>query len=120
MKFVLDSSIRSSILIYLHYCNGIVGIILACIAGLMFVGFTIYVIRYYPREAESFDINTANPTKNILIASQGSDFKDMLTNTLCDSLEKSSMSIRVIDVKDLVNVNDEDWDRILIIHSLSS
>ncbi len=95
----------------------IVGIILGCIAGLMLVGFAIYMFRYYPREAESFEIITANPTKNILIASQGTDFKDVLTNTLCDSLGKSSMSIRVIDVKDLVNVNDEDWDRILIINS---
>ena len=49
----------------------IVGIILAFIAGLMFVGFAIYVFRYYPREAESYEINTANPTKKILIASQG-------------------------------------------------
>jgi len=97
----------------------IIGIIVACIAGLMLVGFAIYVFRFYPREAESFEINTANPTKNILIAPQSTDFKDLLTNTLCDSLGKSSMYIRVIDVKDLVNVNDEDWDKILIINSLS-
>jgi len=32
-------------------------------------------------------------------------------------LQKSPVFIRVIDVKDLANENDEDWDRILIINS---
>ena len=95
----------------------IVGIILAGIAGIVLIGFVIYVILYYPRKAESFEFNAPPQTKNILIATQGSDFKDMLTSTLCDSLRGSSVFIKGIDVKKLSNVNEEDWDKILIINS---
>jgi len=90
---------------------------LGCAAGLILVGFAIYVILYYPREAESFEINADKHTKSILIATQGSDFKDIFTRTLCDSLKKASMYIRGIDVKDLANENDKEWDRIIIINS---
>lgn len=90
---------------------------MGCIAGLLLLGFVTYVILYYPRKAESFEINTDKHTKSILIATQGSDFKDILTMTLCDSLRKSFMHIRGIEVKDLANVDDKEWDRIIIINS---
>ena len=87
------------------------------ILGLALVAFAIYVYLFYPRNAEPFEINRDNPTKNILIATQGSDFKESLVKTLCDSLKTSSVYIKGIDVGDLETVNDEDWDRILIINS---
>jgi tetratricopeptide (TPR) repeat protein len=79
------------------------------------VAFTVYVILYYPRKAEPFEINTSNPTQDILIATQGSDFKNALVKTLCDSLRQSSAHVKGVDVGSLAEVNDEDWDRILII-----
>lgn len=95
----------------------IVGIIFSGIIGLALVAFTIYVILYYPRKAESFEINTANSTNKVLIATQGSDFKDTFVKILCDSLQKSLLDISVIDVGDLKDVNEKDWDKILIINS---
>ena len=41
------------------------GIILGVFVVLVLVSFVIYVILYYPRKAEPFEINTANPTKTI-------------------------------------------------------
>jgi len=95
----------------------IIGIILGTLIGLVLVAFGIYVFLFYPREAEPFEIKTANPTQKILIATQGSDFKNMLTKVLCDSLNKSSVYIKGMDVEDLAEVNEEDWDRILIFNS---
>ncbi len=95
----------------------VIGIIFGSLAGLVLAAFVIYVIIYYPRKAEPFEINTLNPTKKILIATQGSDFKDTLTKVLCDSLKQSSVYIRGIDVGGLAEVNDAEWDRILIINS---
>lgn len=95
----------------------IIGMSLVGFVGLLFVCFAIYVILFYPRKAESFEIIAANPTKKILIATQGSDFKNTLTKILCDSLKKEHIYIRGIDVRDLAEVNHEDWDRILIINS---
>jgi len=95
----------------------IIGIIFGSLTGLVLAVFAIYVFLYYPRKAESFEIKTLNPTQKILIATQGSDFKESLGKILCDSLKKSSVYIRGIDVGELAEVNDEDWDRILIMNS---
>jgi tetratricopeptide (TPR) repeat protein len=95
----------------------ITGIVFGAIAGLIVVGFAIYVILYFPRKAESFEINQANQTKNILIVTQGSGFKDILIKTLCDSLGAPSVYIRGIDVRDLAGVNEEEFDKIIIVIS---
>ena len=95
----------------------IFGVSLGVIIGLLFLGFAIYVILYYPRKAEPFEIVTTHPTRKILIATQGSDYKNSLTKTLCDSLKKSAVHIRGIDVGDLEDVNEDDWDKVLIINS---
>lgn len=95
----------------------IAGIVLGAVAGLILVGFVIYVILYLPRKAESFEITKETPTANILIATQGSSFKDVLVKTLCDSLKRSSVNIKGIDVKDLAEVNEENWNKIVIINS---
>jgi len=95
----------------------IIGITIGGLAGLVLAAFAIYVILYYPRKAEPFEVNTLNPARRILIATQGSDFKDTLTEVLCNSLRQSSVYIRGIDVGDLSEVDDADWDRVLIINS---
>jgi len=95
----------------------IAGIVLGAVAGLFLVGFTIYVILYFPRKAVPFEVNSADQAKSILIATQGSGFKDILVKTLCDSLKQSSIYIKGIDVKDLAEVNEENWNKIIIINS---
>ena len=90
----------------------IAGIVLGAVAGLFLVGFAIYVILYFPRKAEPFEVNSADQAKSILIATQGSDFKDIFVKTLCDSLKQSSVYIKGIDVKDLTEVNEENWNKI--------
>jgi len=95
----------------------IIGIIFGILTGLVLVAFAIYVFLYYPRKAEPFEINTVNPTKKILFATQSSDFKNSLIKILCDSLKKPSVYIRGIDVGELAEMNDQDWDKILIVNS---
>ncbi len=91
------------------------GIISACLAGLALAAASVYVILNYPGKGESFEINMANPSKKILIAAQGSDFKNMLVKSLCDSMKNSSVYIKGIDAGKLDEMNEKDWDRILII-----
>ncbi|MFC1800213.1 tetratricopeptide repeat protein [Candidatus Eisenbacteria bacterium] len=95
----------------------VVGIVLGSAAGLVLAALAVYVILYYPRTAEPFEITAPDPARRVLIATQGSDFKNTLTRALCDSLRQSSVYIRGIDVGDLAEVNAEDWDRILIVNS---
>jgi tetratricopeptide (TPR) repeat protein len=95
----------------------LLGIALGAVAALVVVAFVVYVILYYPRKAEPFEINTPGPAKTLLIATQGSGFKDALAGALCDSLKSSSIYIKGIDVGGLDEVDDGDWDKILIVNS---
>ena len=95
----------------------VVGIVLGSAAGLVLAALAIYVILYYPRTAEPFEITTPDPDRRVLVATQGSDFKNALSRALCDSLKHSPVYIKGIDVGDLAEVNDDDWDRILIVNS---
>jgi hypothetical protein len=95
----------------------ILGIILGSIAGLILMALAIYAILYYPRKAEPFEVNSLNPARKVLIATQGSEFKDELAGALCDSLRQSSVYVKGIDVGGLPEMNDVDWDRILIVNS---
>jgi len=95
----------------------IIVILFGGFTGFVLVGFGIYVILYYPRKAESFEIIMENPTKKILIATQGSDYKNMFVKILTDSLKKSSVYIKGMDVGELTELNEDDWDKVLIINS---
>ncbi len=86
-------------------------------AGMVLSGFLIYVYLYYPRQAEPFEIKTENPQKRILIATEGSEFKNLLVKNLCDSLQKSSVYIKGVDVGDLKRIDAKHWDRILVINT---
>ncbi len=93
-------------------------IIVVSILGLVFICFAIYVYLFYPRKAEPFELTAVNPTRNILIATQRSDFKEALVKSLCDSLKQSATHIKGIDVSQLATVDEKNWDSILIINSL--
>jgi len=95
----------------------ILGLVVGSMIGLVLIGFSIYIYLYYPRNVSSFELHTPHPTKNILLATQGSDFKNTLITNLCDSLSESSFYIKGIDVDRLPDVNDDEWDRILIVNT---
>jgi len=81
------------------------------------MGFSVYVYLYYPRTASAFEIHPDNPEQRILIATQSSNFKNEFVNILCDSLKKSPIHIKGIDVSDLSSMDDKDWDKIIIVNS---
>jgi len=94
-----------------------VAILAGCVVGLMIIACSIYTFLFYPRTAETFEINTPNPTQKILIATQSTEFKNDFTKNLCDSLVKNSAYIRGIDISKLSEINEDNWDRIIICNS---
>lgn len=58
-----------------------------------------------------------NSTETILIATQGSEFKDSLVNSLVDYYDKDTINIKVIDVSELDQISSNDYAAILIIHT---
>jgi hypothetical protein len=66
--------------------------------------------------AESFEVNSIDNHPQLLIATQGSEFKDAIVSNVIKDLESNEVYIKVIDVTSLGEVSPEEWDAILIIH----
>ncbi|MCB0429908.1 MAG: hypothetical protein H6585_03990 [Flavobacteriales bacterium] len=56
-------------------------------------------------------------TGRVLIATQGSDFKDAVTGQLADTLAKGGYFVQVADVDTLPSINPAEWDAIAILHT---
>ncbi len=76
-----------------------------------------YVIEFYPRTAEAFEINTRDQPTRILLATQGSEFKDGLVMAICDSLRTQPVYIKVVDVGGLDDIDTAAWDKVLVINT---
>lgn len=76
-----------------------------------------YQYRYSMDVVASYAINSTNSEKSLLVATQGSDFKDSLTNVIVNHFKSGSIYIQVIDVSSLEEVDVEDFDAITIIHT---
>ncbi len=66
---------------------------------------------------ESFDVGDPEFERKVLIASQGSDFKNALVESLTTRLQKQQLFIKVIDVTTLDAVNEDDYDAMVFIHT---
>src|SRR5688572_10118489 len=76
-----------------------------------------YKHTYSMKVAKRFEVNSPSAKNRILIAMQGSEFKDSLVNGVINELKSKSVYISVIDVSDLSEVNQESWSTIIVIHT---
>lgn len=84
----------------------------------LFFVFTIwYTQRYGMDKIAEFEINDARLDSRILIASQGSEYKNTLVADIISSFNYDSIYIKVIDVIDLKKENGADWDALVILHT---
>jgi regulatory protein YycH of two-component signal transduction system YycFG len=73
--------------------------------------------QFSMEEARAFEVNDKNLSTKVLIATQGSPFKDSVSTLVIDNLAQRSIYIKVIDVKDLKKVDENEWTVIAIIHT---
>ena len=85
---------------------------------ILFIIFAVwYQQKYSMDEARSFEVNTPESSKHLLIATQGSLFKDSIVSGLVDQFKEDDLYIRVIDVKNLEKVEASQWDAVCLIHT---
>jgi len=92
-------------------------IVVGCCCALAVAAALWYVIEFYPRTAESFEINTRDQPTRILVATQGSEFKDGLVTAICDRLRMQPVYIKVIDVGGLDDIDTTAWDKVLVVNT---
>jgi hypothetical protein len=88
----------------------------AVIAAL--VGFaTWYRFHFSMSPARAFEVNDPHSSPRVLIATQGSEFKDAVVAAVVEHLKARAAHVRVIDVTALRDIESADWNAIVIIHT---
>jgi hypothetical protein len=95
----------------------IILIVLGSLIVLFVVVFGIYLLMNRQSVTEPFEVGSADMGKKVLIATQGSNFKNLMVDTLTSRLKGDNIYISVIDISGLSEVNQEDWDAEVIIHT---
>lgn len=93
----------------------IIGI--AALALATFAFLTWYKFHYSMDVAESFEVNTPELKHRVLIATQGSEFKDAVVAGIVDHLKQRHAYIKVIDIAALPQVNEGEWNAAVVIHT---
>ena len=83
----------------------------------LFLFLSWYKYHYSMKVAESFEVNAPDLDKRLLIATQGSDFKDAVVSAVVGRLQQRPIYIKVIDVSLLQGVDEADWSAVLLIHT---
>lgn len=66
---------------------------------------------------ESFEVGSPELEQKVLIASQGSEFKNALVDNLKEHPKEKSFYIKVVDVSALGEVNENEWNALVLIHT---
>lgn len=82
------------------------------------MGFMLYyLLTNSMYEAESYTVNDATLSTSVIIATQGSEFKDLLTKKIVAHYKPMSVYLEVIDVSKLYALAPEKHNAIVIMHT---
>lgn len=84
---------------------------------ILFLASQIYRVTFSMKVAHAFEVNSPTFSNHLLIATQGSPFKDSVLQTLVEQFKRQDFFIKVIDIKDLEAVDYLAWDAICLIHT---
>jgi len=76
-----------------------------------------YLAQHSMDAASGFEVNDPQATQRVLIATQGSTFKDAVVTGLVDSLRPRGIHVKVVDIAALPDVAENDWNAIVILHT---
>ena len=76
-----------------------------------------YQYRYAMHVAQHFTVNTINQETKLLIATQGSEFKNKVTEGIIRYFKTDSIYIEVIDITYLQEIDPRTFDAIVLIHT---
>lgn len=94
----------------------IVLIVIGSIIALIIILFFVFWLTQRQGVVESFDVGNPELEHRVLIASQGSDFKNALVESLTTHL-RDKVYIKMIDVTTLHDINEDAWDAMVFIHT---
>lgn len=85
--------------------------------ALVFISLSWYKYKFSMDVAKPFEVNVPVSPHRLLIATQGSTFKDAVVKGLVDHFGKEPVYIKVIDIGDLAKTDVHEWNAIVILHT---
>ena len=92
-------------------------IVFIILGALSIIFLTWYSVQHSMEEAKPFEVNDKGLSQRVLIATQGSKFKDVIVQETIGQLKSLPIYIKVVDVGQLTNVNESEWSAIVILHT---
>ena len=89
----------------------------AVLALVIFAFLAWYKIHYSMDVARSYEVNSPELKSRVLVATQGSEFKDAIVAGIVDHLKQRQVYIKVVDVAALPQVNADKWNAVVLIHT---
>lgn len=94
-----------------------IGLWILGILVILFLFMAWYQRTYSMKAVDSYEVNDPTNHHRILIATQGSEFKDSLVQEVVNDLKTRPTFIRVIDISTLPQIKVEEWTVIIILHT---
>ncbi|MCM4173902.1 hypothetical protein DHD32_20745 [Arenibacter sp. TNZ] len=86
--------------------------------AVLFLAFLLWYQQEYAMDVvQNYEVNSPVGNSKLLIATQGSEFKNTITTAIVDYYKSESVYIKVIDVSSLVDVDLMNYDALLVIHT---
>lgn len=76
-----------------------------------------YKYEFSMEVAQEFEMNSPDLNHKLIIATQGSEFKNEITKGIVNYYEKDSVFIKVIDITFLADVDPAEYSAIVLIHT---
>ena len=90
--------------------------------GILFIGiavfFALYLFAHKPTIIQERELGNPDMVRKVLIASQGTDFKNMLIDALTTHLQQEDVYIKIIDITQLPTIDHTRFSAILILHDI--
>jgi hypothetical protein len=95
-------------------------IVVACVVLVGCIAARWYRDTYSQKVAEVFEVNSPELETKVLIATQGSEFKEALVANLLDRLGKKPVYIKGIDALALPEIHEAGWHAVVLINACQS
>ncbi|MBC8193083.1 MAG: hypothetical protein ISR87_00910 [Candidatus Marinimicrobia bacterium] len=95
----------------------ILGGFLTGVSFLVVVASAWYVIKFYPRHVDDMEIGNPVFSEKILIATQGSTYKNEVVQRLAEKLSSREVYIKITDVSNLDSIAPSAWSNIIILNT---
>ena len=92
-------------------------IIAGSIIIILVIIFGIYLLVNKQGVIEPLEIGQPEAAKKVLIASQGSEFKEALVKELVSYFKTTEVYVKIVDVTVLEDIEESGWDAVVLIHT---